>query len=91
MVGNDEKQVVLAHMVSDAAAVGAAALCHDFDEARFRALLIARCAEVAGFANVARAANDLVEALGPVGSQPELSYGASMLRVADELDSFSHS
>jgi hypothetical protein len=62
-----------------------AALASDFDEARFRAQLIAEGADEAGHADLALAAAHLALVLGPIGTSPSPGYGAGMLRVANEL------
>ncbi|WP_036114667.1 MULTISPECIES: hypothetical protein [Luteibacter] len=76
----------VAVLVSEAAAMGDAALEKDMDEARFRAQLIAAKADLAGYVDLAIAAAHLVAVLGPVGTTPGPGYGAGILRVADELD-----
>jgi hypothetical protein len=83
---DDERAFALAHLSHDVAVLGDSALHADFDEARFRAGLIAEKAEAAGLVDVVKAAKDLAASLGPVGTQPGLGYGVDILRVADELD-----
>lgn len=83
---NDEHEFVMADLANDLTVLGDAALCDDFDEARFRARMVVEKAETAGLADMARAAKDLVTSLGPVGTHPGLGYGVEILRVADELD-----
>lgn len=76
----------VATMTQDAAAMGDAALASDFDEARFRAQLIASKADASGHVDLALAAAHLVMVLGAPGSPPGDGYGAGILRVAHELD-----
>lgn len=73
-------------ILSVAALVRDAALAGDFDEARFRAQIIAAKADVGGHIDLALAAAHLVVTLGPPGSVPGDGYGAGILRVAHELD-----
>jgi hypothetical protein len=86
MLRAEETILTVAEIVRDSAAMNDAALAGDFDEARFRALLVASKADAAGLVDVALAAAYLVTVLGPVESNPGAGYGAAMLRVADELD-----
>ncbi|MET4675857.1 MULTISPECIES: hypothetical protein [unclassified Luteibacter] len=76
----------VATLVRDAAAMGDATLAGDFDEARFRAQIIAAKADTGGHVDLAIAAAHLVVTLGPPGSLPGEGYGASMLRLGDEFD-----
>jgi hypothetical protein len=83
---NEDAILTIAEIVRDAAAMDDAALASDFDEARFRALLIAAKADERGYVDLALAAAHLVQVLGPVGSTPRAGYGAGMLRIAYALD-----
>jgi hypothetical protein len=78
--------LLIAGLVRDAAAMNDAALASDFDEARFRAQLIAAQADEAGYVALALAAAHLVVTLGPLGVTPLPGYGVGMLRIANELD-----
>lgn len=82
----EELILSVAALVRDAAHMGDAALAGDFDEARFRAQLIAAKADVGGHIDLALAAAHLVMVLGAPGSLPGDGYGAGILRVAHELD-----
>jgi hypothetical protein len=82
----EELILSVAALVRDAADMGDAALAGDFDEARFRAQIIAAKADVGGHIDLALAAAHLVVTLGPPGSVPGDGYGAGILRVAHELD-----
>jgi len=73
-------------MIVDANAAGDAALERDFDEARFRANLLAEKADALGFPTLAAAAALLMTQLGPVGAAPDSGYGATMLQIAVELE-----
>jgi hypothetical protein len=83
---NEESIITYAVAVQEAAAVTVAALAGDLDEARFRAQLLVSKTGVAGYDGVARAASQLLVALGPPGGLPSEGYGAHLLRLADELD-----
>jgi len=85
---NDAEESVLAvaEIVLDAVAMGDAALASDFDEARFRAQIIAAKADAAGHIDLALAAARLVITLGPGGTPPHEGYGAGILRVSTELE-----
>lgn len=76
----------VAELACEAAAMNDAALALDFDEARFRAQLIAERADEASYINLAMAVAQLVVTLGPVGTAPLPGYGARMLHIANELD-----
>ena len=81
-----ESLLAVAEIVRDSAAMNDAALAGDFDEARFRAELIAGKADAQGYVDLALAAGHLVTVLGPVGTVPKSGYGAGMLRIANELN-----
>ena len=82
----EDKILDVAALVREAADMNDAALASDLDEARFRAQLIAARADDAGYVDLALAAAHLVVILGPLGTTPSPGYGASMLRVANELE-----
>ena len=84
---NDDFNLSVARVMSDAAALGDAALSGDFDEARFRAHLVVDRARALGLRDVASAGEKLISALGPAGTHPSLGYGVDILRVTDALDS----
>jgi HPt (histidine-containing phosphotransfer) domain-containing protein len=81
-----ERVWTLAETVIDAKAAGEAFAQRDFNEARFRAHLLAGKASGLGFNRLALAAADLEALLGPPDSVPLQGYGASMLRVAAEVE-----
>ena len=66
-----------------------AVLVGDFDEARFRTNLLVAKAAIAGLTNVAIAAGELSDTLGPPGAPPGVGFGAEILRIADELEAAS--
>jgi len=76
----------VAEIVEEAAAVNAAVLSGDYDEARFRAQLVVAKADAAGHQDVMLAGAFVVDRLGPVGSVPRGGFAAGMLRVAEALD-----
>jgi len=78
--------ITLALMVSESHALGEAVLQDDLDEARFRTHLLAVCASALGLQSLSNAAARLGHDLGPVESAPGRGYGASLLLVADELE-----
>lgn len=86
MDSREHRILNVADLVREAAAMNDATLALDFDEARFRAQLIAARADEAGHFNLALAAAHLVVILGPVGTAPSPGYGARMLYLANELD-----
>ena len=73
-------------MLSDASAAGDALLHGDFDEGRFRIHLLILKAEALGLPGLSAAAQKLGAELGPMGRPPGTGYGASLLQVADELE-----
>lgn len=75
----------LAMVAIDANATGEAILQGDLDEARIRIRLLASKAGALGLLELAAAAGVLCVELGPMGGSPIPSYGAGLLRVADEL------
>ena len=86
MAKNDETVLQLAELLSDSTAMNQAALVGDFDEARFRAQLIANNAQALGHLNLALVASQLLRTLGPAGTNPRHGYGAGMLQIASELE-----
>jgi hypothetical protein len=86
MNANVEIVLSVAEIVRDSVAMNDAALAGDFDEARFRAQIVAAKADRSGFVGVALAVAHLVTTLGPMGSNPRPGYGADMLRVASALE-----
>jgi hypothetical protein len=82
----EETILAVAEIVRDSAAMGDAALAGDFDEARFRAELIAGKADAGGYIDLVLAAAHLLTVLGPFGAPPSPGYGAGILRIANELD-----
>jgi hypothetical protein len=82
----EESVRTLAEMVHDSLAMNEASRAGDFDEARFRAVLVASKAEAGGFTAVAQAADDLIVLLGPAGSKPNADQDAAMVWVASALE-----
>ena len=79
--------ITVTGMLIDAHAAGDAVLRDDYDEARFRTHLLALKAGVLGLCPLCAAALRLEAELGPLGRPPGIGYGATLLRVADELES----
>jgi len=72
-------------VASDASAVAEAVLRGDLDEARFRTHLLAFRAGSLELRALSAAAEVLGLQLGPMGGLPNVSYGAGLLQVAEEL------
>jgi len=72
-------------VASDASAVAEAVLRGDLDEARLRTHLLASRAGSLEMRALSAAAQVLGLQLGPMGGRPNLSYGAGLLQVAEEL------
>lgn len=81
-----EEILTVAELVHDSQAMSEAALARDFDEARFRAMLVSYKAHEMGLERVAAASQRVLDRLGPIGSLPQSRYGQAILRVANELD-----
>lgn len=62
-----------------------ALLNHDLTEVRFRAREMARLALVLGLASVQRAAEQVIDQLGPEGASPRGGYGAAVFALSDAL------
>jgi hypothetical protein len=75
-----------AAVAQEAAAMSDAALAGDMDEARFRALMLAAKAEVAGFVGVESAVAALIQTLGKAGGPPGVGFGAGMINVAEAIE-----
>jgi hypothetical protein len=73
---NEECTLIVAEVVRDAAGKGGAISAGDLDEARFRARLAATEPHIVGLLDVALAAVDLGELLGPVDTDylPYIEY-----------------
>jgi hypothetical protein len=78
--------MVAAELACNAAAMSEAAIAGDFDEARFRAQLIASVANSAGLRGVSMAAMVAIRQLGEYGMPPNNGYGAAILLLADRLE-----
>jgi len=78
--------LTIAEIVLDCEEMSRAALAHDFDEARFRASLIASKAREAGLVRVAAAAERAIARPGPHAQFPHSGYGGELLRVASAID-----
>jgi hypothetical protein len=79
----DEDAILrFAQLSVDAIAMNDAALASDFDEARFRARMIADWAIDLGLPTVADAALDVERILGKPGTDPAAGYGDAMLTLA---------
>ena len=88
MEPDEETILTVAQIVRDCEAMAQAALAKDFEEARFRARLVAEKAVAANLPAVAAAAAHAIETLGPAGGIPHSNHGAAILRVASTLDAF---
>ncbi|UPG84621.1 hypothetical protein L2Y94_14965 [Luteibacter aegosomatis] len=79
-----DKDAVLrfAQLCTDAIVMNDAALASAFDEARFRARMIADWALERGRSTIADTAADIERILGPSGMEPGLGYGDAMIRLA---------
>lgn len=65
-------------LANDAMAMNKAALSEDYDEARFRVVLIVRAAEMMGQAALLKRAIRARESLGPFGTPPPIGYGVHL-------------
>lgn len=86
--------LLITELAADGMAMNDAALASDWDEARFRALLIGAKAEEASLNAIIRAARYVQAALGPTGPVPSRNYGKAMLDLANvigfELEQVAH-
>ncbi len=78
--------VEFVEMTLEARACSVAILANDFDEARFRATLVAAKAETFRQDEVAIEAAAAVRTMGPLGTEPGSGYGIHMLAMAKALD-----
>jgi len=88
MSTREARVLKIAEIVRDAAAMNDAALDRDFDEARFRVLLVIDKLEVAGLDTAAKVAVRVANLLGRPGTNPRSGYGEAMLTLASTLDEF---
>ncbi|QWT22386.1 hypothetical protein KPL74_10390 [Bacillus sp. NP157] len=75
-----------AGLMMDAAALDAATMVGDFDEARLIAVEMVGTADRAGMRKVAESAAHLALALGPKGERPIGAYGDCLHHLATSLD-----
>ncbi|KAF1004364.1 MAG: hypothetical protein GAK28_04071 [Luteibacter sp.] len=60
-------------------------LASDFEEARFRAHLVASLAEDLGLSPIVDAARDVELRLGRLGQEPLAGYGAAIARLSEAI------
>jgi len=86
MKTDPERTIDLAELIRDASAVGEAVLACDLAEARFRVHLVACRAELLGMQRVVQIAELMELDLRRDETAVLLGVGATMLRLADEID-----
>jgi hypothetical protein len=82
---DDKLDDTVADIALHSGAMCDAALAGDFEEARLQAQIIVSKAGAAGLSDLALAAADALDRLGPQGGEPKQKYGLGIIAVAAEL------